>query len=201
MDRVLEERIASLSQSSPLREILNNQALLPLRQKIGDIGKQAMVTASQIMGFNLALETHWQLVRNITNSKNITVPAFAGTMILRMIINHQQQGNKLSQDIDATGDQMLAAQAQMMREEAVPLYEGSLQAGLSYDGIVTNFDSMLQHYGEVRIIKAKALKEAKSQNIGLASMITQMDSINQQQQLGEQARPLIQLEVSPSTVQ
>ncbi|MGH7727821.1 MAG: toxic anion resistance protein [Vulcanimicrobiaceae bacterium] len=154
----LEAKIATIEASDPERaRILREDVLFYARQKQQDIATQMAVNVQGYMALDLVKKNNGELQRGIERATTTTVSALRTAVTVAQAIASQRLVLDQISALNTTTGNLIAGNAQMLKQNASRVYEQAATASVDVDKLKGAFADVMQAMDDMSTFKLKAL--------------------------------------------
>ena len=156
VDAKVEARMNEL-EDGRLKEFLEQEILFAVRQKVQEIEELVMVKQQGIITFEMTVRTNKQLMRGVRSTINVTVPAIRIGTTAALALADQKQILNVLKGAKQVGSDILAKNAQMLKEQQVEIYKEATTGSLDHEKMMQAFDDLFEAVENAKTFRKEAL--------------------------------------------
>lgn len=156
VDAKIEEKINTMEEG-PLKQFLEQEILFAARQKVQEVEELVMVKQQGIITFEMTARTNKQLMRGVKSAINVTVPAIRIGTTAAMALADQRQILNVLKGAKQVGSDLLAKNAQMLKEQQVEVYKEAAGGSLDHEKMMKAFDDLFEAVENAKTFRKEAL--------------------------------------------
>ena len=170
IQRELNEVIAS---DDPRHKFLQEEVLFPLRQRIQDLQQQLLVNDQGVLTMEIIIRNNKELIRGVARACDVTVNALRIAATLAIALANQRIVLEKVQSVTKTTEDILAGNAQRLKQQAVDINKQASEAQLSMDILEQCFQDIRTALDEVSRFRIAALPKMEQNISRMAHMSEQ----------------------------
>lgn len=176
LDTKLEYRLSN-EMDDERKRFIQDELLFPLRQRIADLQQQLVTNQQGVLSTELIIRNNKELVRGVNRAMSVTVSALSVAVQIAYALAHQKITLDKIEALNKTTNQMLASNAQRLKQQGVEIHKRASTASLDMDVLAGSMKDILDAMDEISAYRREALP-------GMAAEILKFNELTNQ---GEQA--------------
>ena len=157
----------------PRRQVIENEWLFPLRQRIQDLQQQLIVNQQGIMSLDLVIRNNNELVRGVDRATNVTVSALQVAVTLALALANQRITLEKVNAVNETTDKLIGQTAKALKEQGAAIHKMASSSTLNIENLKTAFADIKSALDDVANYRQQALPR-------MAEAIIELDRISQE---------------------
>lgn len=138
-------------------DIVTEEILFPLRQRIMDIQQMIVINQQGIVSLNVVRRNNNELIRGINRAKNVTVTALkTGIMVASSLYNQKIAIDKINM-LNSTTEDIISSTSKILREQGNQIQKISTESTISPETLQASFNDALAAIEDISNFKKEAL--------------------------------------------
>lgn len=142
-------------------KFVEEEVLLPLRQKIMDFQQLQVVNQQGIVSMNVIRRNNLELIRAVDRAENVTVSALRVAVTVAGALYNQKIVLDKVTALNETTNSMIAATSRMLKEQGSEIQQKATEANISTDTLKASFADTIQALEDISTYKQQALPRIK----------------------------------------
>lgn len=182
MDESIEKQIeaAKARNEDPEKiKFVTEEVLFPLRQRFMDMQQMIVVNQQGVMATEIVIRNNKELMRGVERANNVTINALRISVMVAGALYNQKIVLKKIQILNDITNNLIRANAKMLKGQGVEIQKQSMQANISVETMKTAFADAMEALDSISSYKQEALPKMR-------------DTINQFRELAAKGEEQIQ---------
>lgn len=182
MDESIEKQIeaAKARNEDPEKiKFVTEEVLFPLRQRFMDMQQMIVVNQQGVMATEIVIRNNKELMRGVERANNVTINALRISVMVAGALYNQKIVLKKIQILNDITNNLIRANAQMLKGQGVEIQKQSMEANISVETMKTAFADAMEALDSISSYKQEALPKMR-------------DTINQFRELAAKGEEQIQ---------
>lgn len=162
LDQYLTDEITKLQDADGDEQqikFLQEDVLLPLRQKTMDLQQQLLVNQQGIVAMDVMRRNNEELIRSVKRAETTTISSLRVAVTVAQGLSDQKIVIKKVDALNKTTNDMIASTAHMLKEQGSEIQQQAVQASISPDVLKKAFQETFDALDAVSEYKQKALPQ------------------------------------------
>lgn len=121
MDKLFEEKLATLAVDDPQRNLIEQELLFPLRGRINAMQTRLLYNQTGVVSYEIVTRTNYELIRAIDLHLNSTVPGLSISATLAIALAHQKMRIEQVQAVSKVAEKLLIETTERLRKQGVDI--------------------------------------------------------------------------------
>lgn len=156
------ERAKAAGDADPDRiKFVEEEVILPLRQKVLDFQQLLVVNQQGVVAMNVIRRNNLELIRAVDRAESVTVSSLrVAVTVAGALYNQRIVLDKVNTLNEATNE-MIAATSRMLKEQGTEIQAKATEANISVDTLKASFADTIQALEDISAYKQAALPRIK----------------------------------------
>ena len=142
-------------------KFVEEEVILPLRQKVLDFQQLLVVNQQGVVAMNVIRRNNLELIRAVDRAENVTVSSLrVAVTVAGALYNQRIVLDKVNTLNEATNE-MIAATSRMLKEQGTEIQAKATEANISVDTLKASFADTIQALEDISAYKQAALPRIK----------------------------------------
>ena len=157
LTKAIEEAKATEGADAERIKFVEEEVLLPLRQKVLDFQQLQIVNQQGIVSMNVLRRNNAELVRAVDRAENVTVSALRVAVTVAGALYNQKIVLEKVNALNETTNAMIASTAAMLKEQGAEIQQKASESSISIDTLQQSFADTIQALDDISAYKQAAL--------------------------------------------
>lgn len=140
-------------------QIVQEEILFPLRQRIMDMETMITVNHQGIISLNMIKRNNKELIRGITRARTVTVTALKTGIMMAKALYDQKRAIDLVNDVNKTTENVIASTSKMITQQTEEIKNMSSKTMISPEVLQNSFNEALTAIEDISNFKREALSQ------------------------------------------
>ncbi len=161
LSNAIEHAKADPSSDPDRIAFVEEEVLLPLRQKTLDFQQLLTVNQQGIVSMNIIRRNNLELIRAVDRAETVTVSALRVAVTVASALYNQKIVLEKIDSLNKTTNQMIASTSKMLKEQGTEIQKNAMEANINPDMLKEAFQDTIQALDDISTYKQQALPRIK----------------------------------------
>lgn len=200
LGQVIDEKLEYKARSEytvddPKHKFINEELLFPLRQRIGDLQQQLLVSQQGIIAMELIIRNNKELIRGVHRAINVTVNALQVAVAVSMALTHQKMTLDKINAVNRTTSDLLSGTAARIKDQGVEIHKQASSSMLDMEALSSAFDDITMAMDDIAMYRSEALPRMKEAIFEFSELAARGEEMIQRLEQGDTTNPTLMLEI------